>query len=425
MKKNIYALIDCDNFYVSCERIFRPDLIGKPVAVLSNNDGCIIARSNEVKKLGISMGTPYFKILDLIEEHGIEVLSSNYSLYADISDRVVRTLEMFSPNVEVYSIDEAFIQLSLPSDRYLEYAKEIRGTILRDIGVPTTVGVAYTKTLTKVAVKVAKKDTKYEGALSLLDVRDNDKYLDMVEIGDVWGVGRQYSKLLTSMNILTAKDLKYMDRKVVRKLMTVGGLRTVLELNNIECISLEESPCSKKSIASAKAFGKLTDSLDEVKQALAIDVARAAEKLRKQNSVTSMLSVFLTTDPFKPNRYSKAIGIPLPYPASDTPTLVKYSLIGLEHIFKKGLLYKKTGVLLTDISSSKDIQLNLFINDYSKYVSKRNEASKVIDKLNRKWGRDTVRVGSMGIYNKLHMRQERKSPRYTTNWNELLKVNIQ
>lgn len=206
--RNIYALVDCDNFYVSCERVFRPDLIGKPVVVLSNNDGCIVSRSNEAKKLGIQMGIPYFKAEEVIKENRVVVFSSNYSLYADISKRVVETLKMFSPNIEIYSIDEAFLTLNLIHSNFTKYGKEIRERILEDVGIPTTIGIAYTKTLSKIATKIGKKNVEYGGVLSLLDEKNNDRYLKMVDVEDIWGVGRQYSKWLRSIGITNAKDLK-------------------------------------------------------------------------------------------------------------------------------------------------------------------------------------------------------------------------
>lgn len=424
MKKKVYALVDCDNFYVSCERLFRPDLNEKPVIVLSNNDGCIISRSNEVKRLGIKMGVPYFKILEILRKNSVSVFSSNYSLYGDISDRIVRTLEQFSPDVQVYSIDESFLQLSLPDENYLDYGREIRKCILHDIGIPTTVGIAYTKTLTKVASKIAKKNTEYKGVLSLLEIEKNDEYLDMVEVGDIWGVGRQYAKWLNSIGIDTAKDLKYANRKVIMKRMTVNGYKTVLELNNVECIPIEDAVPPKKSIASAKAFGRVTASLEEIKQSLAIDVARAAEKLRRQNSVVGMLSVFITTDPFKTPHYSRAVGVKLPYSVSDTPTLTKYALMGLENIFRKGFKYKKTGVLLTEIVPANGFQMNLFNQTPLYKLERDNNIMIAVDKLNRHWGRDILRVASMGMDNRLKMRQNRKTPRYTTNWDELLNVRL-
>lgn len=229
--RNIYALIDCDNFYVSCERVFRPDLIGKPVVVLSNNDGCIVSRSNEAKNLGIQMGTPYFKAEEVIKKNRVSVFSSNYALYSDISSRVVEILKMFSPNIEVYSIDEAFITLNLTNSNFTKYGKEIRERILKDVGIPTTVGIAYTKTLTKIATKIGKKNIEYGGVLSLLNEKDDDMYLEMVDVEDIWGVGRQYSKWLREMGIDNAKDLKYANRQVIRHHMTVQGLRTVPELH--------------------------------------------------------------------------------------------------------------------------------------------------------------------------------------------------
>ena len=424
MKRNIYALIDCDNFYVSCERIFRPDLIGKPVIVLSNNDGCIVSRSNEAKKLGIPMGLPYFKAEQIIKENGVSVFSSNYSLYSDISSRIVEILKMFSPNIEVYSIDEAFITLNLTNSNFTKYGKEIRERILKDVGIPTTVGIAYTKTLTKIATKIGKKNIEYGGVLSLLNEKDDDMYLEMVDVEDIWGVGRQYSKWLREMGIDNAKDLKYANRQVIRHHMTVQGLRTVLELNGIDCIPLDSRRVLKKSITSSKSFGIKTDSLEDIKKALAIDVARAGEKLREQNCVTGMVNVFLLSNPFKIPFYSNMVSIKLPFMVSDTPNLIKYSLIGLERIFKRGYIYKKCGVVLSDISTVNDVQLDLFNSSFINDFNIKNKAMITMDRINRKWGRDTIKIGSMGIENTLKMKQDMISNRYTTDWNNLLVVNI-
>ena len=422
--RNIYALIDCDNFYVSCERVFRPDLIGKPVVVLSNNDGCIVSRSNEAKNLGIQMGTPYFKAEEVIKENGVVVFSSNYALYSDISSRVVETLKMFSPNIEVYSIDEAFVTLNLTNSNFIKYGKEIRERILKDVGIPTTVGIAYTKTLTKVATKIGKKNIEYGGVLSLLEQKDNDMYLEMVDVEDIWGVGRQYSKWLREMGIDNAKDLKYANRQNIRHRMTVQGLRTVLELNGIDCIPLDSRRVLKKSITSSKSFGIKTDSLEDIKRALAIDVAQAGEKLREQCSVAGTLTVFLLSNPFKTPFYSNSITITLPYKVSDTPSLIKYSLIGLGKIFKSGYIYKKCGVVLSDISTVNDVQLDLFNSSFINDFNIRNRAMITMDRINRKWGRDTIKIGSMGIENTLKMKQDMISNRYTTDWNNLLVVNI-
>ena len=422
--RNIYALIDCDNFYVSCERVFRPDLIGKPVVVLSNNDGCIVSRSNEAKRLGIQMGTPYFKAEELIKENGVVVFSSNYTLYADISSRVVEILKMFSPNIEVYSIDEAFITLNLTNSNFIKYGKEIRERILKDVGIPTTVGIAYTKTLTKIATKIGKKNIEYGGVVSLLNEKDNDMYLEMVDVEDIWGVGRQYSKWLREMGIDNAKDLKYANRQVIRHHMTIQGLRTVLELNGIDCIPLDSRRVLKKSITSSKSFGIKTDSLEDIKKTLAIDVAQAGEKLREQGSVAGTLTVFLLSNPFKTPFYSNSISIKLPYRVSDTPNLIKYSLIGLGKIFKSGYIYKKCGVVLSDISTVNDVQLDLFNSSFINDFNIKNRAMITMDRINRKWGRDTIKIGSMGIENTLKMKQDMISNRYTTDWNNLLVVNI-
>ena len=419
MKKNIYALVDCDNFYVSCERLFRPELQNKPVVVLSNNDGCIVSRSNEVKKLGIQMGTPYFKAYDLIKEHNISVFSSNYTLYADISNRVVKTLQNFSPNIEVYSIDEAFLTLNLSNSNYTEFGKKIRAKILQDVGIPTTIGIAYSKTLCKIATKIAKKNSQYHGVLSVLEIQSNDEYLEMVDVDDIWGVGRKYSLWLKSIGIKNAKQLKYANRNTIRGKMTVQGLRTVLELNNIPCIPLETHIPNKKSITSSKSFGKKTDSLEDIQKALSIDVARAGEKLRSQNSVTGEISIFILTDPFKSEYYSNMVKIKLPYKTSDSCELIKHALRGLNSIFKKGYIYKKCGAILTDISSRDDLQLNLF-HSSQEYKTKKEDIMKTIDEINKRWGTDTVRIGSMGLENRLKMKQTMISPLYSTNWDELL-----
>ncbi len=424
MKKRIYVLIDCDNFYVSCERIFRPDLRNKPVLVLSNNDGCIVSRSNEVKELGVKMGTPYFKIKDLASKNDIHVFSSNYSLYADISRRIVRVLESFSQDIEVYSIDESFLKLPMDEDKCQEYGMEMRETILRDVGIPTTLGIAYTKTLTKIASKIAKKDRQYNGVLSLLNTQDNDKYLEKIEVDDIWGVGRKYATLLKNLGFFTAKDLKYADQKLVRKKMTVNGYRTVMELNNVECIPFQESPPVRKSIVNSRSFGQLTSSLCDIKEALAMNVTRAGEKLRKENCVTGFITIFITTSPFRKPYYSKSICLKLPYPVSDSSTLIKYAFLGLEKIFKKGYLYKKSGVMLTGISPLDSVQLNFAADSFLTHVENNEKIMRSVDCINNKWGKDTVKIASLGTKNKLKMKQCKKSPRYTSSWDELLVAKV-
>jgi len=424
MKENIYALVDCNNFYVSCERIFRPDLFNKPVIVLSNNDGCVVSRSNEVKSLGIQMGIPYFKIYDLVKEHNITVFSSNYPLYADISNRIMNILNEFSPKVEIYSIDEAFLLLNLASKQYEEYGVQIRNWILQDVGIPTTIGIAYTKTLCKVASKIAKKETQYEGVLSLLKKKENEQYLEKVSVDDIWGVGRKYSLWLKSKGIFNAKQLKYADRDMIKRKMTIQGVRTVLELNNISCIPLEIQSQIKKSITSSRSFGKKTDSFEDIKRALAINVARAGEKLRAQNSVAEKITVFITTDPFKEEHYSNILEVKLPYRTSETYTLIKYAFQGLSNIFKNGYVYKKCGVILTNIFPKDGIQLNFFNDINCSDTIKRENIMNAVDRINTKWGSDKVRLGSIGFDNPLEMKQSLKSPQYTTNWEDMLTVKI-
>jgi DNA polymerase V len=285
-------------------------------------------------------------------------------------------------------------------------------------------GIAYTKTLTKVASKIAKKDRQYNGVLSLLNIKKNDEYLERIEVDDIWGVGRKYSKLLKSMTIYTAKDLKYADKKLIRKKMTVNGYRTVMELNNIECISLQESSSTKKSIITSRSFGQLTSSLLDIKEALAMNVTRAGEKLRKENCLTGFLTVFIATSPFRKPYYSKSIGVKLPYPVSDSSTLIKYAFLGLDKIFKKGYLYKKSGVMLTDIFPVDNVQLNFVADSFLTHVEKNEKIMESVDYINNKWGKDTVKIASLGTKNKLKMKQSKKSPRYTSSWDELLVAKV-
>jgi DNA polymerase V len=287
--QRVYSLIDCNNFYVSCERVFNPKLEGKPVIVLSNNDGCVIARSNESKALGIGMGVPVFKCKDLIKKHKIQVYSSNYTLYADMSQRVMDTLAQFTSDVEVYSIDEAFLSLSeFMSLNLTEYARDIRSTVKRWTGIPVSIGIGSTKTLAKVANKLSKRNPQYGGVFDITSHTQMNELLEQIRVEDIWGIGRQYTKLLNQNGIYTALQLKNASDTWIRKHMSVSGLRTVWELRGISCIPLEEAPPSKKAIISSRSFGRPVESLEELKEAIASYISRASEKLRAQQSVTSV-----------------------------------------------------------------------------------------------------------------------------------------
>ena len=418
----IFALVDCDNFYVSCERAFNPALRDRPVIVLSNNDGCIIARSNEVKKMDIPFGTPYFKCKDEIEKHNIAVFSSNYELYGDMSRRVMEILVQFAVDMEIYSIDEAFLELEgLRRFNLDEYAKKIRQYVLRGTGIPVTIGVGSTKTLAKIASKYAKKSKHNDGVFNIVNHPDIDQLLEAVPVEDIWGIGRQYDKFLRKFNINNARQLKYARDKWVKKHMTVVGLRTVWELRGRSCLSLEQVPPAKKEICTSRSFGRPVETLHEMREAIADYASRAAEKLRKQNTAASILQVFLTTNRLKDDpQYFNCIQIALPTPTNDTLEIVKFACKGIEKIWRPNYRYKKAGVFLTDIVSTDNIQTSMF--DTSPNRDKSKKLMEILDQLNSKYGAKTVQVASAGTKKEWAMRRNLKSNNYTTNWDELPRV---
>ena len=345
----VVALVDANNFYCSCERAFNAALHSKAVLVLSNNDGCVVARSNEVKALGIKMGQPVFECQELIEQHHIQVFSSNYPLYADVSNRIMNVLATFSPHTEVYSIDEAWIDLShIPLTSLSDYGREIRETVWRFTGIPVSLGIATTKTLSKVATEIVKQQPLSHGVLSLVHSshEELDELLEKLSVEDVWGIGSRYSRLLQSRDIFTAKDLKYANQRWIRKRLTVVGERTVLELRGVACIPLETQAKPKKGIMTAKSFGKSVESEEELLEAISTYTARAAEKLRKQESAASSISVFLHTNAFKKDapQYGNSLSRVLPFPTSFTPDFLTAAREMIHSIYRKGYAYKKAGV---------------------------------------------------------------------------------
>jgi DNA polymerase V len=416
--KKVFALVDCNNFYASCERLFRPELNGKPIVVLSNNDGCIVARSNEAKALGIPMGAPLFKVQCLIKKHGVHVFSSNYALYGDLSHRVMDILRQMECHVEVYSIDEAF--LSLPVNKTwdrLKYVTELRERMRKCVGIPVSIGIATTKTLAKVANRVAKKDRA--GVFDLVGNSQTDLILQKMDVGDIWGIGRRSAERLNRYGIYTALDLKHADEKLIRKQLTVVGARTQLELNEIPCISLEQAPPSPKSIVTSRSFGHSITKIEELREAVISYVSVSAEKLRKQNVEADYLSVFITTGPFEAQSdYSNNRTIILPRPTSSTPVLIEAALRGLESIYRPGFRYRKAGILLAGIVKHGFKQQDLF----SPVIPKREDKPLMaaLDKINEKWGRRSIQYGMTAQEEKpWSMQQTRKSPAYTTNWQEL------
>jgi len=418
LKSNrIVALVDCNNFFVSCERVFRPDLVEKPIVVLSNNDGNIIARSNEAKALGIKMAEPYFKIKSFLKKNRVQVFSSNYTLYGDMSHRVMSVLQHLEPDVEIYSIDEAFISLPAGKEFDLtEHGRHIRQTVRQWTGIPVSIGFAPTKTLAKLANRMAKKNPQYQGVFDLTGCGDTDEILARIEVADVWGIGRQYTKKLNSQGIFSARDLKHANDNWVRKHLTVMGLRTVWELRGIPCIPIEEAPSAKKGIITSKSFGRPVTSLEELREAVATYVSRAAEKLRSQQSIANSLHVFLATNIFKPEKpqYSKSIMVTLPEPTSSTAVLIKYALKGLKELYRPGYDFQKAGVMLAEIMPESCRQRSLF--DRTKSDKDLMNAQ---DKINRKWGSNTLRYAVSGYKKSWTFRREYLSQAYTTRWDQL------
>ncbi len=417
------AIVDCNNFYASCERVFNPQLQGLPIIVLSNNDGMIIARSDEAKALGIPMGSPLFKNEEIIKKHKIHVFSSNYTLYGDMSHRVMSTLELFSPEVEIYSIDEAFLNLRGFEHRDLsDYAERIRKTVKQWTGIPVSIGIAATKTLAKIANRYAKKNKDRNGVLNLFDIPqpEIDYYLEQTDVSDIWGVGRQYTKLLYERGIYNALQLKNADDKFIKKKMTVMGLRTVFELRGIPCFEYEYIPPPKKAIVSSRSFGKTVEDIEQIKEAVALFTTRAAEKLRLQHSAANLLSVFLRTNPFRKSpQYHNGILVTLPAPTDITAEMIEYAMKGVEQIFREGYQYYKVGVMLSDIVPKESTQFSLFDKAIRPKLAKITE---VTDLINQRFGSGTVFYARQGVKRQWRTRADKKSAHFTTDWNDLPKV---
>ncbi len=420
--KKVFALVDCNNFYASCERLFRPELNGKPVVVLSNNDGCIVARSNEAKALGIPMGEPFFKARPLIAKHKVQVFSSNYALYGDLSHRVMDTLRQMEPEVEAYSIDEAFIALPVTKewDR-VKYAGELRERIRKNVGIPVSIGMAATKTLAKIANRVAKKQAQFDGVFDLTDHSQIDRVLAKIEVNVVWGIGKRSTEKLNSHGIYTALDLKRANATRIRKLLTVVGARTVMELNGISCISLEDAPACPQSIITSRSFGHPVMDIDNLREAAITFASLAGEKLRKQGVEAGVLNLFISTGPFDDQaQYSNNQTIALPQPSSSTPELIAAALQGLKSLYRPGYRYRKAGVMLTEIVRQDRYKQQDLFSFSQPAIREDNRLMTALDRINGKWGRQTIQYGMTTAENKPWMMQQtRKSPAYTTNWQEL------
>ncbi len=417
------ALVDVNNFYVSCERVFNPSLEGKPVVVLSNNDGCAVARSNEVKALGVKMGEPWFKLKDLAKKHGIIAYSSNYALYADMSNRVMSILSEFSPDQEVYSIDECFLDLTSFRNRDLaEYGQQIRSRIKQWTGLPVCVGVGASKTLAKLANHIAKKNLQFGGVCNLNEMPDavRDDWLSKIDVGEVWGVGGRLAPQLHEMGIHTVLDLKRANPAVLCSRFSVIVEKTIRELNGEVCLELEEVFTPKKQIISSRSFGVPVADLESLEQAVTLYVSRAAEKLRRQQSFAGSIHVYIRTSPFNETepQYANSMTIPLPTQTDDSMQLTRVALWGLRKIYRGGYCYQKAGIMLSEIVDQSGRQADLFSTP--SHTGKPGKVMAIMDRINGLMGKGTLVLAAQGFKQPWKMKQGNKSPDYTTSWDEVV-----
>lgn len=416
---SIIALVDCNNFYVSCERLFQPKLDSEPVIVLSNNDGCVVARSDEVKALGVKMGQPVFEIKSLIARHRIKVFSSNYALYGDLSTRLSHILTELGENLEVYSIDEAFLQIKeIAVEQLTSYAHSIRNKINQYIGIPVSIGIGPTKTLAKLANHYAKKNkTSTQGVFDITAPHMQDWLLPQIDVSDIWGIGSNWSRQLRRFGIHTAYDLKHADIRWIRKQFNVIMQKTVWELNGEACFPLEQQAPKKKEILCSRSFGELQYAYESLRSAIAHHTSAAATKLRKQNTLCTSLYVFIRTNPFRTQdrQYSQGCAIYLPQATDDTSILLRYTTQALKQIFKPGFRYKKAGVMLQALCDNDHFQLSLMAPNW-----RDNRAlMHALDRINQRYGKGTLVYGAEGCSDNWKMRRAQLSSRYTTAWSNL------
>jgi len=416
------ALVDINNFYVSCERLFNPKLINKPIVVLSNNDGCIISRSEEAKSIGIKMGVPLFKAQSLINHYKVKVLSSNYPLYADISSRVMRLVSEFTSHQEVYSIDECFINLAGHND-HQDIAATIKEKLWVNLRMPVCVGIGSTKVLAKFGNHCAKKQSDWNGICltNLLSDEFINTVMNEFSVNKVWGVGEKMTQKLNLMNIYSVLDLKKSNAIHIKDELNINVARIIYELNGIICFPLEQGLTNRKQIVTSRSFGRAVSNYQGLVEAVTTFVAKATLKLRNQGSLCSKVSIFIRSSPFRKEThfYQNIITIPFTGPTSNTELILKESLKGLNIIYKHNILYVKCGIILSDLIDEKNSQRNLFFED----TKKDNNLIFIIDKINNRFNSDTLRLATQPLSPKWGMRQMKKSPSYTTSWNELLVVN--
>ena len=420
----MFALADCNNFYASCERVFRPDLQGKPIIVLSSNDGCAIARSNEAKALGIKMGAPFFKIRDIVKKHNVAVFSGNMSLYGDMSQRVCWVLEEFAPSIEVYSIDEAFLDLrGLQNIDFDEYAKTISKRCWKLTSIPVSVGIAPTKTLAKIASKLCKDYPKLKGGCYMHRPQDIEKVLRKFPIDEVWGIGRRSSLKLKTIGVQTAYDYTQLTEVAIRNIFGITGVRTWKELRGIPCIEFENGFEPKQSICVSRSFSSEIYDLKELQEQIANFASSLAEKLRSQNSVASEISVFAYTNRFKENdlqMYGNKL-ILMQTPTSDQRVIICSAVDAVKDVFSKGFGYKKAGVIATKIMDANSYMRSLF--DDVSALEREQKLTSVVDSVNRTFGQGALKL-AVQCSGKIKTTSEKQSPHYTTLWSDIPKVTV-
>ena len=418
----MFALIDCNNFYVSCERVFNPKLNNKPVVVLSNNDGCAISRSDEAKALGIPMGAPAFKYENIFKENNVQVFSSNFPLYGDMSSRVMSILSKFTPNIEIYSIDEAFLKFEGFENYDLNsYCQEIKHMVMKWTGIPISIGIAPTKALAKVSNRIAKKfPNQTKGVYSISSEKKRIKALKWLKIEDVWGIGFRHSERLKKYKVNNAYDFISLPDNWVRKKMSIVGLRLKKELEGKSVLELEEVRLPKKAIATTRSFeGTITD-YEKIKERISTFAICCAEKLRSQNSNCNSIYVFVRSNKFQKNRpqYRNGILITIPFSTNSNIIISKYAIEGLKRIFKEGVDYKKAGTIVMGFDSSQNHQLNLFKNENPRH----KYLMKAIDYIQKKEGQSKIKLASQDLRKRWKMKQKKLSPNYTCKVNEIIKV---
>jgi DNA polymerase V len=416
----MFALVDCNNFYASCERVFKPQLRNKPIAILSNNDGCVIARSDEAKAIGLPMGAPAFKYKSFFKANDVTVFSSNYPLYGDMSDRVISILKQFTPDVEPYSIDEAFLEFK-GFDNYdmQSYGEKIQKRILKWTGIPTSVGIAPTKALSKVANKIARKFPRETNNVFIIRTdKQRIKALKWTKIESVWGIGRRLSLRLKSQGVTTAYDFSLLSDTWVLKNFSITELKLKKDLEGKPTLKLEDTTKSKKSIATTRSFETTYSDIDNIKERISTFAVNCAEKLRKQESSCNFIIVLLSSDRHKKDmeQHRESIHIALPYPTNSSLIISKYAVKAVASIFKKGIKYKRAGIIVTGLVPTDNHQLNFFEAQNPKHT----RLMKAIDNLNSKLGDYKIKLGNQDLERTWKMRQEHLSPRYTTQINELL-----